>query len=54
MTSYQEGVVTPAGTVMLAALPMLMGSQLMLAFIGYDISSIPRRPFHKMSRNSKK
>ena len=43
----------PAGTVMLAALPILMGAQLILAFLGYDISNVPRRPFHKMRRNSK-
>lgn len=51
--SLQEGVTTPAGTVMLAALPILMGTQLMLAFIGYDIANVPRRPFHKLRRNSK-
>lgn len=40
------GVATPAGTVMLAALPLLMGLQLILAFISYDISTIPQRPIH--------
>lgn len=45
--SAQSGVPTPAGTVMLAAMPMLMGLQLVLAFIGYDISSVPRRPLHR-------
>lgn len=53
INSLQEGVVTPAGTVMLAALPILMGAQLMLAFLGYDIANVPRRPFHKMRRNLK-
>ena len=42
--SANEGVNTPAGTVMLAALPILMGMQLILAFIGADITSVPRRP----------
>lgn len=51
--SLQEGVTTPAGTVMLAALPILMGTQLMLAFLGYDIANVPRRPFHKLRCNSK-
>jgi hypothetical protein len=32
---------------MLAALPLLMGLQLLLAFIGYDIASVPKRPFHR-------
>ena len=42
--------VTPAGTVMLAALPILMGLQLILAFLGNDIASVPRRPRQKMFR----
>lgn len=51
--SLYEGVVTPAGTVMLAALPVLMGLQLILAFLGFDIASVPRRPFHILRRNIK-
>jgi glycosyltransferase involved in cell wall biosynthesis len=38
---------TPAGTVMVAALPVIMGVQLILAFLAYDIASVPRRPLHK-------
>jgi len=49
--SLQEGVTTPAGTVMLAALPILMGAQLILAFLGYDIANVPRRPLHLFRRN---
>lgn len=41
--SLQLGITTPAGTVMLAALPALVGLQLLLAFLGYDIASVPRR-----------
>lgn len=52
--SFKKSVATPAGTVMLAALPILMGIQLILAFLGYDIANVPRRPFHKLRRNSKK
>jgi len=44
IVSAQMDVPTPAGTVMVAALPVLMGLQLLLAFIGFDIASIPRRP----------
>lgn len=36
-----------AGTVMLASLPIIMGVQFILAFIGYDISSVPRRSIHR-------
>jgi glycosyltransferase involved in cell wall biosynthesis len=38
----QSGIPTSAGTVMLAALPTLMGLQLVLAFLAYDIASVPR------------
>lgn len=48
--SLQEGLTTPAGTVMLAALPILMGVQLILGFLGYDIANVPRRPLHKFRR----
>jgi hypothetical protein len=48
--SLKESITTPAGTVMLAALPILMGLQLILAFLAYDIASVPRRPFHKSRR----
>lgn len=38
---------TPAGTVMLSALPALVGLQLILAFFAYDIASVPRRPIQR-------
>lgn len=47
LESAREGIATPAGTVMLAALPILMGLQLVLAFLGHDIASVPRRPRHR-------
>jgi glycosyltransferase involved in cell wall biosynthesis len=48
--SSRAGVETPAGTVMLAALPMLMGLQLILAFLSNDIASVPKRPLQKKTR----
>jgi glycosyltransferase involved in cell wall biosynthesis len=48
INSVREGITTPAGTVMLAALPVLMGAQMVLAFLGYDIANVPSRPLHKM------
>lgn len=45
--SAKDGLSTPAGTVMLSALPTLMGMQLLLAFLAFDISSVPRRPRQK-------
>ena len=47
IASARLGVPTPAGTVMVAALPMLMGLQLVMAFVGYDIASVPQRPIHR-------
>jgi dolichol-phosphate mannosyltransferase len=36
----------PTGTIMIAALTFLIGFQLMLSFLNYDISSSPREPLH--------
>lgn len=48
--SAQAGIPTPAGTVMLSALPILAGIQLLLGFVGYDVSSVPVRPVHRSAR----
>jgi dolichol-phosphate mannosyltransferase len=48
--SMSMGVSTPSGTVMLSALPVIIGTQLVLAFLGYDIASVPKRPFQLQSR----
>lgn len=47
LVSARNGVATPAGTVMLSALPTLMGLQLILAFLAYDIATVPRRARHR-------
>lgn len=47
LRSAQSDIATPAGTVMVAALPIIMGVQLVLSFLAYDIASVPRRPLHK-------
>jgi dolichol-phosphate mannosyltransferase len=36
----------PLGTIMLAALPVLLGIQFLLAFLGFDIANVPKRPIH--------
>ena len=51
MLASREGIATPAGTVMLSAIPILVGLQLVLAFLAYDIASVPRRPRHRRIRN---
>jgi dolichol-phosphate mannosyltransferase len=40
--SYRTGVVASSGTIMLAALPFILGFQLVLQAIMLDIQSTPR------------
>ena len=47
LTSAAVGVPASVGTVMLSALPILVGIQLLLGFLAYDISSVPVRPLHR-------
>ncbi|WP_084435668.1 glycosyltransferase family 2 protein [Desulfomicrobium escambiense] len=47
INSASANSVTSSGTVMLAALPVLMGIQFILAFLGHDISSVPTRPISR-------
>jgi len=42
--SVAIGVPASSGTVMLAALPTILGVQLLLAFIAHDVASVPRIP----------
>lgn len=46
--SASAGVETTAGTVMLASLPIIVGLQFLLAFVSYDIASMPARALHPM------
>lgn len=50
ISSFESGIPTSAGTVMLSALPLILGTQFILAFIGHDVQSIPKRPFHLINR----
>jgi glycosyltransferase involved in cell wall biosynthesis len=45
--SAREGLPATAGTVMLAALPILIGVQLILAFLSYDLQNVPREVIHR-------
>ena len=45
--SLQLERATPPGTVMVSALPVLTGLQLILAFIGHDIASTPKKTIYK-------
>lgn len=46
MQSIREGVLATSGVVMISALPILMGLQLILAFLAYDINSVPSKAMH--------
>lgn len=41
--SFSSGVSAPLGTIMLSATSILVGMQLLLSFISYDINSIPKK-----------
>ena len=49
LLSIQTGIQTTAGTVMLSALPIILGLQFLLGFIGHDIASVPKKPIHPLS-----
>lgn len=40
----QQGTYASAGTVMLAALPVIMGLQMILGFVNYDMANVPSSP----------
>lgn len=54
MESARIGQYSSAGTVMLAALPLILGLQFLLGFFAYDISSVPVRPIHTRLRSARK
>ncbi len=45
--SLSSGVAATAGTVMLSAVPLILGFQLVLAFLSADIAAVPKRVRHK-------
>ena len=45
--SSQLAQFASSGTVMVAALPVILGVQLLLNFIGFDMANIPRDPIHR-------
>lgn len=47
-TYSHMGNVTPLGTIMISSLSLLFGLQFLLAFLAYDISSVPRRAIHRL------
>ena len=46
--SVSTGIPATSGTVMLAALPILLGGHLLISAINFDIANVPRRPVHPL------
>lgn len=46
-SAVYEAVFASAGTVMLAALPIIVGTQLVLSFLAHDIANQPSDPLHR-------
>ena len=44
--SVQSGIPATPGTIMVAALPVLIGGQLLIAALNYDIANVPHKPLH--------
>ena len=49
--SHKLNSITPAGTVMLSAMPIILGLQFLLNFISFDISSQPNEIIHRDMSN---
>jgi glycosyltransferase involved in cell wall biosynthesis len=52
--SVSAGGITPAGTVMLSALPIIVGLQFVLGFLAHDIAAVPIRPTHRRLFSAKR
>lgn len=52
LESAGTGLPATAGTVMLSALPIIIGFQLVLAFLNYDINSVPKTPVSRFLRKA--
>jgi hypothetical protein len=48
LLSIMSGVPASTGTVMVAALPVIVGFQLLISFLNYDIASAPRTAIHPL------
>jgi dolichol-phosphate mannosyltransferase len=48
LESIVTGVAATSGTVMLAAIPVLLGGHLLIGAMNYDIASVPKRCLHRL------
>ena len=47
--SIRSGITASTGTVMLAVMPIILGVQMLLFFLGFDMGREPRRPLQRMT-----
>ncbi len=47
--TFTTNVETPSGTIMISFIAIILGFQLLLSFLSFDMSSIPKRPLQKYS-----
>ena len=47
IASAEANVLASPGTVMVAALPIILGTQLVLSFVSFDMENVPRDPLHR-------
>lgn len=52
--SVVDGIPASAGTVMLAALPLILGTQFLLSWLGFDVASEPRQAVHGFLQRSRR
>lgn len=45
--SMATGIAATTGTVMISVVPLILGFQLLLAFLSHDVTTVPNRPKHK-------
>jgi dolichol-phosphate mannosyltransferase len=48
IVSSKTGVPATTGTVMLAALPVILGIQFLLSFVAFDVAATPQHPIHPL------
>jgi dolichol-phosphate mannosyltransferase len=51
--SASRGTPASAGTVMLSALPIMVGLQMLLSAFNYDMANVPQRPIHRDLRDQR-
>ena len=53
LESIRTGITASTGTVMLAALPIILGAQLLLSFLAFDIGSAPTVAIHGLLQDAR-